>query len=220
MMKQWTHQDTPPSAQASTGKRTADGINTVDDHDVEDASLAMTESPNSPELRKRADPKTTQKKKAPTRHYDEDPQPSSPIATPISSPSQGAYTQSPRPWTPDSVSTVYPDNPRHPLHTAGEEPSDNEHEDDTPMPSPRFSPYRKSQSGEFEEDDITPTQLEDIYRQHDNESSRVTDSSQLSVDPRTETGEVPQSPTPGDKPQPTQAKPVEEVDHQGKNEGC
>jgi hypothetical protein len=216
-MKQWTHQDTPPSAQSSTGKRTADGINTADDNDVEDASLVMTESPNSPELRKRADLKITPKKNAPTRFDEEDSQASSPIATPLSRQSPGVYTQSPRPWTPDSVSTVYPDNPSHPLHMEGEEPSDTEHEDDTPMSSPIFSPYRKSQSGEFEEDDITPTQLEDIYMQHD-QSSRVTDSSQLPVDPRTETGEVPRGPKPGDKSQPPQAKPVEEDDPIYQNE--
>ena len=85
------------------------------------------------------------------------------------------------------------------------------------MSSPRFSPYRQAQSGEFEEEDLTPTQLKDIYMQHD-ESPRVTDSYQPEVDPRIETGDVPRGPEPGDETQHTQAKPVEEVDPNSKNE--
>jgi hypothetical protein len=57
---------------------------------------------------------------------------------------------------------------------------------------------------------ITPTQLEDIYMQHD-ASLRVNDSSQLKVDPRTETGEAPRSPTPEDKNQHSQATPAAKV---------
>jgi hypothetical protein len=187
MMKQWSHQDNSLNANATTGKRSADGINTGV-NDVEDACAEIPDIGNSPVLRKRADLKSTPSKQPLTRISDASSVPIPQDATPVSHQSPGAYTQSPRPWTPDSVDTVYPDNPNHSLHNGSDEPSDNEHENDTLMPSPKVSPcYRKNQSDKFEDDDITPTQLEDIYMQHD-ESIRVTDSSYVPVDPRTETG--------------------------------
>ena len=218
MMKQWSHQDNSPSSNSTTGKRTADGINTGVNEAEEDFE-DMVDVENSPDLRKRADLKTTPKKKQPIRIPDANSTSTSQGNTPSSYHSPGAYTQPSLPWTPDSVDTEYPDNPNHPLHVGGDEPSDNEHENDTFMASPRFSPYRNTQSDEFEEEDITPSQLEDIYLQHE-ESTRVTDSPQLSVDPRTETGDVPRGPKTGDTPQPPQAKPVEEVEPHSQNEGC
>ena len=86
------------------------------------------------------------------------------------------------------------------------------------MQEPHFSPYQASIPGELDETHLTPTQLEDIYQQH--EDAAMTCDSLKEVDPRTETGEAPRSPKTGDKPLPTQAKPVEEVDPNGKNEGC
>ena len=62
----------------------------------------------------------------------------------------------------------------------------------------------------MDEDLIPPTQLEDIYLQHDARHG-VNDSTENKVDPCTEPGEVPRSPTPGDKSQPSQARPEEEV---------
>jgi hypothetical protein len=67
MMKQLSHQDTSPCASASTGKRTADGINAADD-DVENSFCEMSEPLDSPDLRKRADLKSTKKTSKP-KHF-------------------------------------------------------------------------------------------------------------------------------------------------------
>jgi hypothetical protein len=202
------------SATGPTGKRNAAGL-TARDNDDEETDTTETTVPSSPEVRKRADLKGTPNKPAPITTDDTHSAPSTPSATSYSPVSTSAQTQSPNPWTPDSVSTMYPDHPNHPLHLGGDGPSDNEHETDTLMSSPRFSPYHKTQTGEFEDDDITPTQLEDIYMQHD-DSNRVSDSHQPPVDPRTETGEAPRSPTTEDKNQPSQATPAAKVTSESK----
>jgi hypothetical protein len=202
------HQDELLHTTLLAGKHPVDE-QTTDDGNVDEETIVDKVPTQGLEDRKRGDvPRTSQK-----HSYVQEVQFPSPLPM-RSNPSQ--Y----KPWTPDSVSTVYPDNPHHPLHFECDGPSDNEHEGDTVMSGPSFSPYYESQTDAMEEDDgISPTQLEDIYMQHD-DSLRVNDSSQLKVDPRTETGEAPRSPKTGDKALPTQAKPVEEVDPNGKNEGC
>ena len=87
------------------------------------------------------------------------------------------------------------------------------------MIGPRFSPFHDTQTGEFADDRIKPSQLEDIYLQHD-ELNRVNDSSQQAADPRTESRAVPPSPMNEDETQPSQAKPEEEVDQDRKHAGC
>ena len=86
------------------------------------------------------------------------------------------------------------------------------------MTGPQFSPFHETKSGELEDDHITPTQLGDIYLQHD-KSNRAIDSSQQEAAPRTESRVAQQSPMQEDKIQPSQAKPEEEVDHNRKHEG-
>jgi hypothetical protein len=215
MMQQSLNRDQVSPATTSTGKRTAEERNTTDGEANEDVIVDMTLL-HTPEGRKRADLRRTPQKRGISKDA---PSPSS--LSMQSSPSRNNIDQpmSQKPWTPDSVSTVYPDNPKHPLHYGGDGPSDNEHESDTIMSGPRFSPYHETQTGALDDDPITPTQLEDIYRQHDG-SQGVDDSSQNRVDPCTESGEVPRSPKAGDKSQPPQAKPEEVVTFESENEGC
>ena len=203
MMKQIKTQDQSPSGQTSTGKRSPEETSTLTEGMDDGSDLSDAELLHTPEVRKRVDLKRTPQKSASTRTEATTPSP---------------HHADPHMWTPDSVSTVYPDHPNHPVHIGGDGPSDNEHESDTVMTGPRFSPFHSSESGALEDDYITPTQLEDIYLQHD-ESNRVTDSSQQEADPRTESRADLHSPTQEDKTQPSQAKPVEEVDQDRKHEG-
>ena len=186
-----------PNTSSQTEKRPVDERKTIVEN--EDEEVIVDKVPkHSPEATNLGDlPRTPQK---PSVIQD--------VQFPSPVPRQ-ANTFEYKTWTPDSVSTVYPDNPRHPLHFGSDGPSDNEHEGDIVMTCPSFSPYYASQTDNMDdEDSLTPTQLEDIYMQHD-ASLRVNDSSQLKVDPRTETGEAPRSPKTGDQPLPTQATPSE-----------
>jgi hypothetical protein len=213
MMQQSFNRDTSSAATTSTGKRTADERNTTEDC-ADDEVIVDMSILNSPEGRKRADLKRTPQKSS-TGQDEFCPPPLSQATPTRYKPPQTP----PKQWTPDSVSTVYPDNPNHPLHLGGDGPSDNEHEHDTPMSSPRFSPYQATQQGVMEEDLITPTQLEDIYLQHE-ERHGVNDSTENQVDPCKETGDVPRSPIPGDKSRPSQARTEEGVNLESQNEGC
>ena len=213
MMNQSLHRDQSINVLTSTGKRTADERNITENSADEEVIVAMVPQ-HSPEGRKRADLKRTPQKPSPCQ----DVPPLSPLSQ-VTPPRHKPHQTPPKQWTPDSVSTVYPDNPNHPLHLRGDGPSDNKHEIDTLMSSPRFSPYRATQTGEMEEGLITPTQLEDIYLPHEARHG-VNDSTENQVDPCAEPGDVPRSPTPGDKSQPSQARPEEEVNLEGKNEGC
>ena len=216
MMTQMSPHDNPPRGQTSTGKRSAEETTTTDGID-DGSDLSDTECLNTPEVWKRVDLKRTLQKPASTRTEATTPSPSSP-----ESPLRHRVPQQldPHCWTPDSVSMVYPDNPNHPLHIGGDGPSDNEHESDTIMTVPRFSPFHATQSGEFDDVNITPsTQLEDIYLQQHDDSNRVIDSSQQEADPRTESRVSPHSPMQEDKTQPFQAKPEEEVAQDCKHEG-
>ena len=208
----WTpdalHRDQSPNTSSPTGKRPVDERKS-DDGNADAEAIVDKVPTHSPEVRKCVDLKRNPQKPS----FVQDVQFPSPLPMQLN---PLLY----KPWTPDTVSTVYPDNPHHPLHFECDGPSDNEHEGDTVMSGPSFSPYYASQTDEMElEDRITPTQLEDIYIQHD-ASLRVNDSSQLKVDPRAETREAPQSPKTGDKPLPTQATPVEEIDPNCQKEGC
>ena len=215
MMQQSLQRDQSSPAATSTGKRTAAERNTTVGVADEEAIVGMTIL-HSPEVRKRADLKMTPQKSS----IGQEVLSPSPPSTQMTPPRQTRVPQTPpKPWTPDSVSTVYPDNPNHPLHIGGDGPSDNEHDSDTVMSGPRFSPYHETQTGVLDDDPITPTQLEDIYLQHA-VNHGVDDSSNNRVDPCTEPGEVPRSPTSGDKSQLPQAKPEEEVTVHSQNEGC
>ena len=207
MLQQSLNRD-PPSTTAttSTGKRTADERNTTDGS-VDEEVIVDTTLVHSPAGRKRADLRRTPQKLS----VGQDAPSPSPLSTQSTPPRYKSAQQTPpKQWTPDSVSTVYPDNPNHPLHFGGDGSSDDEHESDTVMSGPKFSPYHETQTGEFDEDQITPTQLEDIYLQHE-DNNGVDDSSNNRVDPCTESGEVPRSPKVGDMAQLPQAKPEEEV---------
>ena len=206
MMQQSLHRDQSQSTTTSTGKRTTGERNTTEGGSEEEVIVDTTPLRSS-EGRKRADLKRTPQKHSSSR----DVLSPSPLSTQMTPPRYISEPQTPpKQWTPDSVSTVYPDNPNHPLHVGGDGPSDNEHEGDTVMSGPRFSPYHETHTGELDDDPLTPTQLEDIYLQHE-ANHGVDDSSHHRVDPCIESGDVPRSPTPEDKSQLPQAKPEEEV---------
>ena len=174
-MKQMSPQDQPPIAQVSTGKRSAEETKMTEGLD-EDLEYPEAEHLNTPEGRKRVDLKRTPQKSESSRTKATTPSSISMESPPF----HRKFHQQvdPHSWTPDSVSTVYPDNPNHrPLHIGGDGPSNNEHESDTVMSGPRFSPFHDIQTGEFDDDHIKLTQIKDIYLQHE-ESNRVNDSSQ------------------------------------------
>ena len=110
--------------------------------------------------------------------------------------------------TPETKSTVYG------FKEHGDNTSDRQHEEDTAT-GPPFTPYETNQ-GIMDDASITPTQLEDIYAQHDLaancHSIFENDDAPVEMD-TSSTG-----PQPWDKPDTPQAKSVEEVNTEMNNE--
>ena len=121
MMNQSLHRDQSMTFPLSTGKRTADERNTTANSPDDEVIVDMVPQ-HSPEGRKRADLKRTPQKPRPCQ----DVPPLSPLSQ-VTPPRNKSHQTTPQQWTPGSVSTVYPDNPNHPLHLGGDGPSDIEH---------------------------------------------------------------------------------------------
>jgi hypothetical protein len=148
MTNKMSEQNCAPQVKTPTLKRRTDVVDlTEDPHGSQD--LSAEEEPKPKDICKHIDVKIMPQKVP--RAKSEQTQVDLPVS-PSRYMSGGSFASPERaspqywPWTPESVETIYPDHPNHPLHPEGDESSDNDHEVDVSMTSPRFSPYHASQA--------------------------------------------------------------------------
>jgi hypothetical protein len=201
-----------PTEERNQAKRPVEEVDlTADHHNFEhlrDPPIHVSKTANKKNdaERKRRDIRGTPQKKPPTSTLYTSNDMMSPASALSSSIANTPDRRHPSTWisyhrTPETKSTVYG------MEETGDDPSDHQHEDDTDT-CPPFTPYENA-PGIMEDTSITPTQLEDIYAQHEpaeNDPSTIEND-----DIPTEMDTSSTGPMPKDKLDPLPAKPVEEI---------